>query len=246
MKVTRSLVTIGLLCITVVLLLSSCGGDDAVARPVGIAGPPGPGGPATPLGKTTALPATSAPRQPLGTATPTPIDQGVDYSGITGLGGFATDIMDRIQYLEHRIAALEQLHPTPTPTNTPTPTLTYQQSVAAEYQIIQGAVFLMMTDNTLVTIPNPVTTVGGINDMSRFPDSASQVGTNDKLQDPDGTHYSTGDKPGYLLYDHDVTADGAATGLIRYVSLTTTANWYTVKADGTVTQYDADVVQVNP
>ena len=81
--------------------------------------------------------------------------------------------------------------------------------------------------------------------MTKFPDGASQV-TDLKLHDPDWNTYAAGDKHGYILFDHDVTADGAQTGLVRYVSVKTTANWYTVEVNGTLTQYDTEGTQTNP
>ena len=47
--------------------------------------------------------------------------------------------------------------------------------------------------------------------MTKFPDATSQAGSSNKLQNPDGNNYSVGDKDGYVLFDHDITADGAQT-----------------------------------
>ena len=61
----------------------------------------------------------------------------------------------------------------------------------------------------------------------------------DKLRDIEGNDYALFvDKNGYILYGHDrIAADGSA-NLTNYVATQTTAYWYTVDEDGTVTQYD--------
>ena len=105
---------------------------------------------------------------------------------------------------------------------------------AAETELIniQTAVIAMMVDNNLARLPNPVSTA--TNDMSAFPD-VSVCGV-DKISDPDGTAYAVGDQDGYVLYQHDIIADAAATGLVNYLATDTTKGTYTVDAQGTVTQ----------
>ncbi|MFH1382886.1 MAG: type II secretion system protein [Chloroflexota bacterium] len=104
---------------------------------------------------------------------------------------------------------------------------------ATELTNIQSAVIAMMTDNGLSTLPNPVGTATA--NMSAFPDSTSAV-TVAKLLDPNGTAYGSGDKNGYILYQHDVTADNATTSLVNYTATEITKGTYTVDAQGTVTQ----------
>ncbi len=107
------------------------------------------------------------------------------------------------------------------------------ESSATELSNIQAAVTAMMVDNNLSVLPHPVTTA--TNDMGAFPDATAAIGTEKKL-DPTGTAYSTGDKIGFLLYQHDVKADAAATALVNYVAQQHTKGTYTVDANGTVTQ----------
>jgi len=98
---------------------------------------------------------------------------------------------------------------------------------------VQSAVIAMMTDNQLPALPNPVAVA--TNDMAVFPDATSAV-TVAKLKDPAGTAYQSGDKNGFILYGHDITADNAATPVVNYVATRYTKGTYTVDASGTVTQ----------
>ncbi len=107
------------------------------------------------------------------------------------------------------------------------------EASATELSNVQSAVTSMMTDNNLTTLPHPVTIA--TNDMGPFPDATAAIGTEKKL-DPTGTTYTAGDKIGFLLYQHDVKADGAATSLVNYVATQHTKGTYTVDASGTVTQ----------
>jgi len=114
------------------------------------------------------------------------------------------------------------------------------EAKATEMANIQSAVIAMMTDNGLPTLPNPVLVADATRDMAAFPDATSVCAT-DKLLDPNGDAYATpGDQDGYVLFQHDVDADGAATGLVNYVVTQTTKYWYSVDTMGTVTQYDTD------
>jgi len=114
-----------------------------------------------------------------------------------------------------------------------------EEAKDTELSNIQAAVHSMMVDNEIQTLDQPVTSTPYENDMSAFPDLS--VCATDKLLDPDGDAYTvTTDKNGYLLYQHDIIADGAQTGLVNYVATQTTAYYYSVDASGTVTQYDTD------
>ena len=92
-----------------------------------------------------------------------------------------------------------------------------------------------MVENNLAAIPNPEDTTP-TNDMQAFPDSTSAV-TVDKINDPTLTPYQAGDQDGYILYQHDKTADNAATVLHNYVNFDETIYYYTVDWDGTVHQW---------
>jgi prepilin-type N-terminal cleavage/methylation domain-containing protein len=100
---------------------------------------------------------------------------------------------------------------------------------------IQSAVVAMMVDNQRSTLPNPVTVA--TSNMGAFPDSTSVAGSANKLKSPTGVAYTAQDKNGYLLYQHDITADSSAVlGLVNYTATQTTKGTYTVDASGTVTQ----------
>ena len=108
-----------------------------------------------------------------------------------------------------------------------------EEAGKTELSDIQAAVHAMMVDNEIATLPTPIAVA--TSDMNAFPDSASAI-TVDKINDPDGTAYAVGDLDGFLLYQHDITADGLGTGLVNYVATQTTQGTYTVDAAGTVTQ----------
>ncbi|MFC1916458.1 type II secretion system protein [Chloroflexota bacterium] len=105
-----------------------------------------------------------------------------------------------------------------------------------ELSNLQTAVVSMMVDNQLSTLPHPITVATG--NMSAFPDATSACATVDeKVNDPGGTAYTSGgDKDGFILYQHDITADNAQTGLVNYVAVEMTKGTYTVDASGTVTR----------
>lgn len=108
-----------------------------------------------------------------------------------------------------------------------------------EFSNIQSATSAMMIDNLISTLPNPVNAFGDrTNDMANFPDTS--VCGFAKVTDIDGYNYvAFADKDGYILYGHDRIADSDnSTDLVNYVSTRTTTYWYTVDAQGTVTQYD--------
>jgi len=108
-----------------------------------------------------------------------------------------------------------------------------EESAATELSNIQAAVTSMMVDNGLATLLHPVTVA--TDDMGAFPDATSVVVT-EKITDPEGTPYAVGDKNGYILYQHDVTADSVQTSLVNYVATDTTHGTYTVNTNGTVDQ----------
>ncbi|MFC1919065.1 type II secretion system protein [Chloroflexota bacterium] len=109
----------------------------------------------------------------------------------------------------------------------------------AEFSSIQSAVHVMMVDNNLGSLPNPVSAAASRkNDMASFPDT-SFCGTH-KIRDTYGNNFQAFlDKNGYLLYSHDWIADGSnSANLINYVNTQTTVYWYTADELGTITQYD--------
>jgi len=103
-----------------------------------------------------------------------------------------------------------------------------------EFTNVQSAVVAMMTDNQLKTLPHPV--LVATSNMSAFPDATSVAGSADKLNDPDGVGYTAADKNGFILYQHDVTADNSTTPTVNYVATEITKGTYTVDTLGTVTQ----------
>ncbi len=109
-----------------------------------------------------------------------------------------------------------------------------EEAAETEFANVQTAVIALMTDNELASLPNPVDTTA-TSDMAAFPDATSAV-TVDKLNDPDGVAYAAGDQNGYLLFQHDITADAGVTGLVNYLATDTTKGTYTVDASGTVVQ----------
>jgi type IV pilus assembly protein PilA len=113
-----------------------------------------------------------------------------------------------------------------------------QEAKDTELSNMQSAVVAMMVDNGLSALPTPVTL--STNDMNLFPDTSATAaaGAGAKDKDPDGDNYVVADKDGYILYQHDISGDGAQTGLVNYTSTNTTAYYYDVDASGTVTQYE--------
>ena len=112
----------------------------------------------------------------------------------------------------------------------------------AESHDINTAMIALMIENGLSTIPNPVGTApctGAITDMTAFPDSTSVAASADKKTDPTNVDYLAGDKNGYLLFGHDLTADNSTATLVSYINFNKTTFFYTVDANGTVHQCDA-------
>jgi len=100
-----------------------------------------------------------------------------------------------------------------------------------------------MTDNQLSYLPHPVRTP--TNDMAAFPDATSAV-TVDKVKNPSGNAYKAGDKNGFILFNHDITADGAQTPMVNYVAARYTKGTYTVDSQGTVTQVTTGHIEPMP
>ena len=112
-----------------------------------------------------------------------------------------------------------------------------EEAGETELSNIQSAVVAMMVDNGISTLPAGTFVLEGAAtaNMSAFPSNA--VCATDKINDPDGVAYTlTTDKDGYILFQHDITADGAQTGLVNYVASEITKGTYYVDASGTVTQ----------
>ncbi len=112
----------------------------------------------------------------------------------------------------------------------------YSGRVAAEteFATIQAAVHSMMVDNEMQVLPTPVLLAARTQDMTAFPDtSVCGVG---KVLDRNGNAYTINDKDGYILYQHDMIADGTQTRLVNYVNTKNTTFWYSADANGAVTQ----------
>jgi len=112
-----------------------------------------------------------------------------------------------------------------------------EEAAETELANVQSAVISMMIDNNINTLPAGtfVTSGSETQAMTAFPSNA--VCATDKLLDPDGVAYTvTTDKDGYILYGHDIIADGAQTDLVNYTTTNQTAYWYYVDAAGTVYQ----------
>ena len=106
-----------------------------------------------------------------------------------------------------------------------------------EFANIQSATVAMMVDNQISTLPNPILTGSQTNDMSVFPDETSDWNNAGKVTDISGTDFAAGDLPGFILYQHDMDATSNNTTLVNYVATATTAYWYSVDSQGTVTQH---------
>ncbi len=114
------------------------------------------------------------------------------------------------------------------------------EAAGTELSNVQTAVVAMMVDNQLSVLPAGtfITQGSATDNMSAFPSNAATAngGAGAKSKDPDGTDYELADKDGYILYQHDITGDGATTGLVNYVATGTTKGTYYVDASGTVFQ----------
>ena len=113
-----------------------------------------------------------------------------------------------------------------------------EEAAETELSNVQTAVIAMMTDNNLPALPSGYVT-SSTDNMSKFPHETAACETA-KLNDPNGTAYTLGsDKNGFILYQHDIIADAAQTGLVNYVAMEQTTKFYTVDASGTVKQWDS-------
>jgi len=106
-----------------------------------------------------------------------------------------------------------------------------EEAGETEFANIQAAVVAMMTDNGVSTLPNPVS--ANTSNMSQFPDTTAAAS---KGNDASGTAYDGSDGMGFILFQHDLTADSANTSLVNYTATQYTKGTYTVDAAGTVTQ----------
>ncbi|MFC1979149.1 type II secretion system protein [Chloroflexota bacterium] len=99
------------------------------------------------------------------------------------------------------------------------------------------AIGIMMLESGIGIIPNPIATE--TNDMALFPDTTSDDTGADKVLDPNFNAYDfiAGDKEGYVLWDHDNTADGTEATLAKYVQNQTTTYYYLADSDTTLHQY---------
>ncbi len=125
-----------------------------------------------------------------------------------------------------------------------------EEAKDTEFATIQAAVHSMMVDNELAILPDPVTDADGVTagtqgtkNMGAFPDTSvtAAAGAGAKDYDVNGDPYVLADKDGYYLYAHDRIAEGSATAnLTNYTATATTAYWYIVDAQGTVTQSETE------
>ena len=117
-----------------------------------------------------------------------------------------------------------------------------EEAKQTEFSNIQAAVQAMMTDNEISVLPDPVddadAAVGiqGTKDMAAFPDT-SALGAGLKDTDVLGATYTSPDKTGFFLFQHDRIADSnASVNLTNYVATRYTAYYYVIDGMGTVTQ----------
>lgn len=117
------------------------------------------------------------------------------------------------------------------------------EAATTELSNIKAAVVALMVDNELGELPSPVTVA--TDDMSAFPDTSicgfdkilgpisSSLDNRPSIRKP---YVRGGDKNGYLLYQHDIVADGMSIDLVDYVATQYTNGTYTVDKYGTVRQ----------
>jgi len=113
------------------------------------------------------------------------------------------------------------------------------EAAQTEKTNIQTAVVAMMVDNQLSELPTGtfVLEAAATANMSIFPSDAECATVGEKINDPDGDAYTSGtDKDGYILYQHDIDADGTTNTLVNYVATEITKGTYYVDAYGTVEQ----------
>ncbi len=109
------------------------------------------------------------------------------------------------------------------------------EAAETEFANVQSAVVAMMVDNQLSSLSNPVLEANATNNMGAFPDT-SVCGVA-KLTDANGDNFTfLADKDGYILYQHDLDADGTTNNLVNYVTTENTTGTYYVDTSGTVYQ----------
>lgn len=109
------------------------------------------------------------------------------------------------------------------------------EAADTEFSNVQSAVVAMMVDNLISELPNPVLEANATSNMAVFPDT-SAIGAG-KETDPNGDNYQAFlDKGGYILYEHDLWADGTTNDLVNYVATQFTKGTYYVNSSGTVFQ----------
>ena len=107
------------------------------------------------------------------------------------------------------------------------------EAAETELSNVQSSVTAMMVDNLISELHNPILEANATNNMAAFPDTSAVAV--DKLTDLNGDSYQAFlDKDGYILYQHDLWADGATDNLVNYVATATTAGTYYVDSSGTV------------
>ena len=111
------------------------------------------------------------------------------------------------------------------------------EAAETEYANVQNAVVAMMTDNQLEELPSGFvgTSLTATGNMSLFPHPTAAC-TVAKLNDPEGVAYSASDKDGFILYQHDVTADNSTANLVNYMATEMAKGTYYVDKLGTVYQ----------
>jgi len=111
------------------------------------------------------------------------------------------------------------------------------EASSTEFSNVQSAVVAMMVDNQLSELPTGfVATEGTATDnMSLFPHPTAAIGTA-KVNDPNGDAYVAGDKIGFILYQHDILAEGSTNETVNYVATEMTKGTYYVDKSGTVYQ----------
>ena len=124
----------------------------------------------------------------------------------------------------------------------------------AEFHDVRVGVLALMVENALSSIPTPVSAntapcTTGTQDMGAYPDSGSVPASAQKTNNPGGNAYTDGvdplgDKDGFLLFGHDITADNAQTALVKYIDFNNTTYCYTIDSNGTVHQFLVDGTEV--
>ena len=119
----------------------------------------------------------------------------------------------------------------------------------AEFRNVASAVKMMMLDNGLLSIPNPLNYRGGIA-SNRMGDNPETIRWNEGFPDITTTAAEKGytgyisPRDGYVLYEHDrISADDTTSfDTVSYTSVPTTKYYYTCETDGTVRQFDKQYI----